>query len=596
MWTQDDLFRIMNWIKDDIDDNLLDPNTKALSKAEQQSAENLFTSTIDQTVFITDDYKRARKLLRDWYASHRTMTTTQKNISDLYSLPEKHINELFRSFGYNYASYTIKPVQAKVNLFLDLVNIYKKKGTPGAIKAVLDYYGYSGADLVEYSLMYNSSGNLIFRPEAIARATFITGIAGEDISFNSMVSGDPHWMLTYEQVQIQTLQNLITLPSKSPYFSFGSNFSLERLNVSISIIRRIIQDQYDEWLINPSSLPPNDVYIQNLGIEVSLLEAWLSYVYAYNRKYTPPTPIGPNLFFYTGLVPTYYENIITDYENLTTSPQSREERELNIPIFQSLFTTELANYILSDLNAAEGILTTINLSLKTELDGWFDIGEGDDLIKFLMQSLDLWIRDNIDTKAASLVITKLGYNIGQSDINKAVKEIISFLKPYRARLKSIDIGYAISNPLLDTLIIDDELLVIIPEVSFYDTEYVIDVFDYMVYRLYPVGDIRWNFHDTEWKSNLTALEDINPGYSQYSTGGMSPGFDSGDAPGGEEMYFDKPQGSDVCFINVIQLVSMNGNSDIDSSVGTGYTYNTGVLCNSGAVNNISDIPVSLFVV
>lgn len=170
MFTPDDFWRIFRVLKDSSDiDPALDLNTKMLAESEQQTSKQFFLGTIDQVAHLSDDYKRLRSFLIDWYASHKTIVSTQKHISDVYSLPNNHVNELIRSFGFTYGL-NLVPLRNKVNMFLDLVNLYKKKGTPEALADILDYYGFTDADLVEYWLQKNNSGDLIFRGHLVRKS------------------------------------------------------------------------------------------------------------------------------------------------------------------------------------------------------------------------------------------------------------------------------------------------------------------------------------------------------------------------------------------------------------------------------------------
>jgi len=108
---------------------------KSIAKNEKTVSETLFTNIIDQASYNSQDYERNRSFLRDWYAAHRSLTKYQSNISDVYQMPNDQLDDLFQSFGYNYSTSIKDPVSNnptlnKINFFLDLVNLYKIKGTP----------------------------------------------------------------------------------------------------------------------------------------------------------------------------------------------------------------------------------------------------------------------------------------------------------------------------------------------------------------------------------------------------------------------------------------------------------------------------------
>lgn len=461
MFKLEDLWRILNYLKDGTDDPRLDENTKVLSKSEKEIARSLFTNTIDQPVFNTNDYKKLRKFIIDWYASHRTITSTQKNISDVFSLPDDHVNELFRSFGFN-TGLTLVPLVTKVNLFLDLVNLYKKKGSPEAMIDILDYYGFTDADLIEYWLMKNESGDLIFRGESVRpAATGSTALLDVDVDYDVMTGDDPHWMLTKTQTETLINSNKINIPSKSPYFSLSSIFSLEKLTGALSILSRKVQDQYDDY-INGISLP-QDVTIKNVGYTVSILEAYLAAIYGFETHFSwtgNTTDLNFLCFNDTDLPSPLYEAIdgLTDslgndisYNYLTNyTPTSRADRKEKLETFATYFTRSMSTNFLNSANVAGPLLNTINPSLKAEIDSWFLQSLGSDLITYLLGTIDIWIRKNIATKIPSIVITMLGFGFRDE-----VKEIISFFKPYRARLAFIDTTFSIDNPLTESVILED---------------------------------------------------------------------------------------------------------------------------------------------
>ena len=172
LFTVNDFLEILSYLKGDSTPNL-DVNIASLSKSEQVKTKIYFENTIDQTVFASNDYKRLKNFLIDWYSSLKTISTTQRLALDPHSLPEDHINELIRSFGFDIStSINNLSYYNKAEFFLDLVNIYKIKGTPKSISKILDYFGVANIDLVEYWLQKDDNGNLIFKPEKTIISTY----------------------------------------------------------------------------------------------------------------------------------------------------------------------------------------------------------------------------------------------------------------------------------------------------------------------------------------------------------------------------------------------------------------------------------------
>ena len=139
----DDLWKVWNLLKGETVDDL-SKSLEAIAKSEQAKSNTFFNTTLDQFAFSSDDYTRLKTFVVDWYASLKSLITTQSQSSDPFSLPDEHLNELFRSFGYPYP--TELSVQSndinttKVNFFLDLVNLYKIKEDSLMIWHLVGYY------------------------------------------------------------------------------------------------------------------------------------------------------------------------------------------------------------------------------------------------------------------------------------------------------------------------------------------------------------------------------------------------------------------------------------------------------------------------
>ncbi|MCK5600978.1 hypothetical protein KAR91_03855, partial [Candidatus Pacearchaeota archaeon] len=432
------------------------------AESEQQVCGRLFSNTLDQDVHGSDDYKRIRNFLIDWYASHRTITSTQKNISDPYSLPSEHLNELIRSFGFPHGL-DLVPLRHKVNMFLDLVNLYKKKGTPEALADILDYFGFSDSDVVEYWLEKNQFGNLVFKGRSVRRsASGSTALLDEDVPYNKLTVPDPHWFLTESQTEALIGTNDINIPSKSPYFALSSIFLMSKMHFGLSMMSRVVQEQYTDKVINGNDIIQN-VYIKGLGEITSLLEVYLATTYVFHRMFSPAGGVGSNFMCFNGTIeyntadPPSVVNLPQksyDYDNLiAVPPTSRADRDAKlIQYFDEWSRPYASDFLTAGTDTAENLLQTLNPGLKQIVENWFATGEETFLITFLLGSLDNWLRANIDSRTPSLVITTLGFSF-----QKELLDLINFFKPYHARLAFLDTAYAIRNPLTESIRVDDGL-------------------------------------------------------------------------------------------------------------------------------------------
>lgn len=458
MFTIDDLWSLISYLKNGGSESGLSELTTTLATSEQSTTTTFFEQILDQNTFTSEDYKRLRLLLIDWYSSHKTIATTQRFASDVHQLPNEHLSELFKSFGFP-LGLDIVPLTSKANFFLDLVNFYKKKGTPETIVDVLDYYGFSDSDLVEYWLQKNESGNIVFRGESVRQAsTGSTILLDSDVSFEKMTSGDPHWIQSKEQIESLLLTNSIGLPSKSPYFSLSSIFSLHAINVSLAIIRRIVEDQYNRHFVQGELLPYNTP-VKNLGMVLPILHVYVGSIYAFQRMFGKKTETeyaqhymyrGPVTYIDNPPVPVGLPDIVKIYEELISTPSSKNDRDAKIEQLKVDWGKPNQSNFLNIYNAAEDVLESLNPDFKKVIDAWFDVGDQNYLITYLIGTLDNWIKFNIDSKSPSLVITMLG--IGFKD---ELDKIINFFKPYRSRLAFMDTSFSIKNPLTEAVLLDE---------------------------------------------------------------------------------------------------------------------------------------------
>ncbi len=500
MFTPEDFWRIFELLKSGTVSPLLDTNTKILAESEQGISERLFADNLDQPAHLSDDYNRLRKFLVDWYASHRTLTSSQKHITDIYSLPSNDINELLKSFGFDYGLKLV-PIRNRATLFLNLVSLYKKKGTPGALSDILSYFGFLDASIVEYWLIKNEYGNLVFRGENVRGETEGgTTLLDEDVTFSIMTNNDPHWMLSESQIENLITQNKINLPSKTAYFSLSSVFQLNSLEGTIAIISRIIQEQYTRKYINGENLLQN-ISIKGLSSVVSLLELHLAINYIMHYMFGFTETSDQDILCYDGIV-TYnaatpksisnIDDIMTEYQNYSiTTDFTRAEREVLIDDYFNAFTRPLSSTFIDSSSTVINVLNSINPSFKSELDDWIAQSEQDYLITYLIGALDRWVRTNIDSRAPSLVVTMLGFGF-----QREVSEIVNFFKPLRARLAFLDTSYSINNPLTESVRLEDEIITT-PVLYFTDTEDVDDDYIQTIINYFIDEDIsrRWTLLD-----------------------------------------------------------------------------------------------------
>lgn len=451
----------------------------SIVKSDRAKLDQYFTNSIDQIAFDTEDWKRLRSFLIDLYTSHRSLITQSASISDPHFLTNSELDELFRSFGYTESvilkSFDENPLENKVQLFLDLVNLYKIKGTPRSILEVLQYYGIPLLDIYEFWIQKEDPSTLVFKGDVIVGTSI--NPSPVTLPYDLLTEGDPHWMLTENQILYQDSVNKINLPSKTPYFAVQP---IVEIGIENAILVRTVQDQYDSWEAT-GDLPPQDAEITILGITSSLLELYLLTLYSFQLDYDVGTNIQ-KFACYDGSAATYTE-IVAEYESIIASPIVRDRylSELSSnnrtaynstspvpPIskwerYNELFTRERDEHFLYNKgdNAAETVLNLINPALIADLNAL--TANNTVVLQSLLKDLALWVRNNV-----GLGFVNLGYIFfGLSQLFQDLKNVINFFKPYRARLIVLEL-LQFKNALTESIPLNDHARDFAIEQNVYD--------------------------------------------------------------------------------------------------------------------------------
>lgn len=423
----------------------------AIAKAERTRSESLFNNVVDQSAYDTEDYDRIRKFFIDLYSTHKALSTSSASLSDPNSMPNTHLDELFRSFGYNHSvilkDFDENPLPGKVNLFLDLVNLYKRKGTPQSMVDVLQYYGITELDIYEFMLKFDDKDRLFFEGRAIAGTT--ENPTEIKLIWPELVKLDPHWLLTESQIRQLNARSHNNLPSKTPYFGIQPVADAE--GPGMAILTRIIQDQYALW--RSGGTPPVDASVTIVGENSSLLDLYLSCVYIFDRLYTVGVQ-APQFACYDGTT-EIISDILLEFDDITRRPTTRNwdtttDRGIltGLSEYYDSFSRVTPRNFLQNRGDAELVLDLTNPTLKAALDL---IGESDQVILFsLLKDLAVWVRNNLGFGFVNLGFIMFGLDAFFSDL----WPVVNFFKPYRARLILLE-ALLIDNRLFNTIIVED---------------------------------------------------------------------------------------------------------------------------------------------
>lgn len=440
---------------------------KAIAKNEQTTSQRLFDVVIDQIAYNSPDWQRTKNFLRDWYASHRTITSYQANISDPYELPNDQLDELFRSFGYDLSTILRDPVsneapQGKPEFFLDLVNLYKRKGTPQALVDILQYYGISDVDIYELQLQFEEreskdNDDIIFKGKIVA------GTTGDHspiyLPFRFLTDRDPHWLQTETQIKNLYDQNIINFPSQSPYFSVKPLFDEEATDAATGILVRRVQDQYEEWddVGQPDegvlAVLPQNAVITILGETVSMLTLYLSTIYTFNKEFAVGAPASSFICYDGTNIDS--SDIMDEFREITgEKAANRADWLLRWNEYLDTFSRAINLNFLQNHDgpgSAGYFLNILHPSVKAQLDGLAT--DNIAVLGTLLRDLGEWVRNNI-----SYGFINMSYILfGLDSLFAQLSDVIDFWKPYRTRLVPLE-TIEFRNRLFNSIIVEDSFL------------------------------------------------------------------------------------------------------------------------------------------
>jgi hypothetical protein len=432
----------------------LTESLNSLAKSERALTDLFFAKVIDQQTFNTPDYQRFRKLLVDWISAHKTITAASTKMADPRGMTNDDLDELFRSFGFNYSTSlkgpTSDPLAQKVNLFLDLVNLYKKKGTPQAIFEVLQYYGVTQVDIFEFFLQFDKTLALIFKGDVITGSTISpTSLI---YPYDTLTVDDPHWLLTEAQIRNLHSTLKINLPSKTNYLGVRPVATAD--GPEFSIYSRLIQDQYYDYRFR-GILPPENAEISMIGEVHSLLELHLSTLYVFQKLYGVGS-FGDQFSCYDGTSSVdNVTDIIAEYNEINIRPSAlytggaRIHREVLLREYYDKFCRLTPRNFLQTPIDPTTVLNEIDSTIIPKID---DLTASLEEILFVMlKDIANWIRNNVGYGFINFGFIIFGLDAFFSDL----KQVINFFKPYRARLLFLE-ALQVKSPLFESINIEEE--------------------------------------------------------------------------------------------------------------------------------------------
>lgn len=497
----EDIFALISWLKKVEEGsstpletwlNLnpeLDYKTKQLAYSEKQKIINFFESIVDQPAYSSNDHLRLRRMIIDWYTGLKTPIAEVGQGSDPFNLPAEALNELIRSFGFPYPHKIISN-NSKAQFLLDIVDIYKNKGTPKTLVRVLQtYFGLSDIILSEWWIHRDATGEFIAKSKpVIPRALRKNPNMIATLPYNTFISRDPLWRLSETQLSRLYSESQITLPSITSRVSLQGTINITSgLIPPLTILNRKLQESYEFWLANGDM--NRNIHLGRFISSVSLLELVIAISYCFQ---TYGDIKGTNYTFYNGIYAPLdvadddgnrddiddadYGLIIDEYNNLSVRPTTRDERSTNLTTRDSKFTSLISDQSVTKIfirdstaslpgyNVTEGYgfdttsselgitLNSMNPDFKAELDDYIKTG-GDvrNLINYLMMDLEFHMMYTMEIMKYPISALVIG-----SPITQHLEDVIDFFKPMHVIVRDFSTILAIDDPLADSQLEDDE--------------------------------------------------------------------------------------------------------------------------------------------
>ena len=445
-------------------DTNLDKITILQAKSVKTNTDSLLKQIFDQPSFSTYDHQNFRRLLLDWYASHRTITNKIKNLTDVFALSNSELNEVLLCYGFPYPD-RILNINNKRLLILDLINIYSKKGTPSAIHDILFYFGAHNYVLYEWWIKR-------YKGRFVAHSQGVMPVDKREyrrrrVNLEEITRKDPLWQLTIQEMEklyfegllkererlelnqkystepVTDPKYLITLPSISPYFSLESTLDINKLNPILSIINKQIQEEYERWLITGELTDEiqinNYVYLEKYPSDISLLELVLIISYLFDGTFSSD---GTHMYMYTkdldttgdGYTDVDFSSLLKEYEELKKRSVNmlREDRDQN---YQKIFTTFISETIMNFQkgNPAEQLLKLINKDLYEFVNKIIDDKNSPENRDYVLESF-LRIFDGYVANKFGYSSFSVSWLIMEGRIFQRIWPVINFMKPFRARM------------------------------------------------------------------------------------------------------------------------------------------------------------------
>lgn len=431
----------------------LDQKLKQLSYSEKETALAFFKHVVDQPTYMTADHKRLRRMLVDWYSSHRSLATNAKQYNDPYNLSNDALDELIRSFGFPYSN-RIQNTDDKIAFLFGLIDLYNHKGTPKTLATALQFFGLTNIRISEWWIK-KGEGTNFFVENMVVWPQNYTQDNPIQIPYETFFLNDPYWQVSKTELIASYNTSVISLPSITPHISIDASVPFINTYMAIAVLTKEMQESYEHWAAGGEL--DKSLSIEKYGVDVSFLELALSIMYVFNYGLNDAdTFFGDRLFMYQGNVMdsenriSYDINTIQDlFDSYVKRPLTRAQQKTLRTGFLNNFTASTSSFFIQSYGDIKTYLQAINEDLYDSITEDLAVLDTATILDSMLDQLDRWIF------SGALLPYYFSYVTVGTSIYERIKPIIEFFKPYRARIREFLTALLVQNPLEDSMMVSD---------------------------------------------------------------------------------------------------------------------------------------------
>jgi len=503
MNTTDLFFNIIRYYVTN-DESLLSNKVRSIANEQLHIASQFFEKFIQLPAFTGYDSDNLLQFVLHWYAAARTIITLHKNINDAYTLDDESLNEYIKSLGFIYPEYI--PANNKPTFLLELVNLYKIKGSPQALLKLLQVLNYTDVKLLEFWLVSDDNvNNLTYdmdfiydNASGLPKQLLFVGKQVERMLCEEPLEirytykqfkekfKDSHWFLSENQIHRLHTSSKLSLPSLTPFFGLFNYQYITKWFETYAIISRLIKQEYQTYL--DSGEVYREHLLKSFG-KISLLECVLALWWLFYVHFGFIDPITNELDYekFVTTIPDEYQRhlcyvvdianelnkdqFVADFTDIfKRRPKTRAELKAKLKNYENKFLHSKNYSILPDPKQIRTLLETIN----PDLFNWLYNQHTTNLKQIINE---LWSVLDYITGSLDLALSTFS-NTFVFEGTK-IYNVINFFKPIYARL--INVAYLLELSSFDAVLLDDvlnETVIQIPTTKFErDRDLIFDRFD-----------------------------------------------------------------------------------------------------------------------